>query len=134
MALILGSTPTNMKNLQIKKTLINRFIQQIEMCSMNPAHFSELSPLFSYTEMGSVNDSNIDSETYVNQLQLSKTVRLPDLLNCTNHEIQIEPVGKVTQQVLDPYEVTCLKGMYENIFSSQEYTVLDVSCLYHQFE
>ena len=130
---ILGNTPTNMKNLQIEKTLVNRFIQQVEMCSTNTDLLSELKDLFPYTEIGSVHDSTVNSESYIKQLELSKTLHLPDLLDYAEHKFHIEPVGKISQQVLDPYEVNYLKDMYENIFSSQQNLQFDVTCLYHQF-
>ena len=131
---ILGNTPTNMKNLQIEKTLVNRFVQQVEMCSTNTELLSELKDFFPHAEMGSVNDSAVNSESYIKQLQLSKTQDLTDLLTYTEHELLIEPVGKISQQVLDSYEVAYLKDMYESIFSSQQNLLLEVTCLYHQFE
>ena len=84
--------------------------------------------------MGSGNDSAVNSENYIKQLQLSKTQDLTDLFTYTEHELLIEPVGKISQQVLDSYEVAYLKDMYENIFSSQQNLLLEVTCLYHQFE
>ena len=50
--------------------------------------------------MGSVNDSAVNSESYIKQLQLSKTQDLTDLLTYTEHELLIEPVGKFLSRFL----------------------------------
>ena len=62
--------------------------------------------------MGSVNNSAVNSESYIKQLQLSKTQDLTDLLTYTEHELLIEPVGKTSQQVLD---ATCLYHQFERV-------------------
>ena len=70
--------------------------------------------------MGSVNDSAVNSESYIKQFQLSKTQELTDLLTYTERKPHIKPVRKISQQVFYSYEVAYLKDMYESIFSSQQ--------------
>ena len=78
-----------------------------------------------------IGDTVIDSEIYIKQLKLAKTQCFQELL--ADHRTLIQPIGKVTEQVLDPFEVTCLKQMYQNIFSA-EYQLSDVSCIINRFE
>lgn len=129
---VLGSTPTNKKMLQTEKTLINRFVQQFETWSTNSEFAQEVKCFFPTSEYGSVGDTNINSEIYIRQLQLSQTECLPDLL--TDHGDLIEPIGKITEDVLSPYEVACLQQMYQHIFSTADYQLSAVSCIIYRFD
>lgn len=64
---ILGRTPNNKHSLEIEKTLITRFIQQMESNKCLPEISKELEGFFASHLVGSVYDTPTDSEVYWKQ-------------------------------------------------------------------
>ena len=96
---------------------------------MSHPHYSEeLDSFFPLTEAGSVNETIVNSETYVDQWQLSKTTNLSDLIFNNNIVVQI---GQMSQHALQTDEVTSLTQMYQSVFVDLK--VVNVSCLCYRF-
>ena len=115
----LGRTPNNKHTLEIEKTLITRFIQQMESNKYLPEFSKELESFFEPNLVGSVYETHMDSKLYWKHFFLSKTSNLPDLI----------------QHTLNTEEVVCLQEMYQKFFESSGITLpaLGVSCLCYKF-
>lgn len=120
---VLGGMPNNNRTLQVEKTMMTRFIQQ--MVSI-PTH--ELQHLLMKETVGSVSDTLTNSEMYIKQLQYTRTTSLRMLFASND---LASPVGRMSQHALQPYEVQCLTKMYETTFS--DCNVVHVSCICYRF-
>ena len=125
---ILGATPSNNHPLEIEKTMMKRFIQQMESQRSFPQILDDLNSFFPINTVGSVADSVVDSDTYIKQIQLAETTNLQSLIFDTD---LIVPVGQMSQHALSTQEVTFLEQMYHTILP--EYKLLHVSRLCYRF-
>ena len=112
---VLGGMPNNNRSLQVEKTMITRFIQQMMSYQSIPRHMEELQHFFGASMVGSVSDTLISSEMYIEQLQYSRTTSLKDLIVSSG---VASPVGQMSQHALKSYEVQFLTKMYEAIFTN----------------
>ena len=71
---ILGMTPNNKQSLKIEKTLIKRFIQQMESYNAHPLFLQELENFFPINAAGAVNETKISSEIYLKRASFSTTI------------------------------------------------------------
>lgn len=122
---VLGGMPTNNRSLQIEKTMITRFVQQMISHHSFPP---ELQPLFETTTVGSVSDSQMSSDTYIKLFKYSTTTNFSELLR--NYDL-CSPIGQVFQHALESQEVHFLTKMYEAIFP--DCSILGLSCLCYRF-
>ena len=130
---VLGKTPNNNRSLDIEKTMITRFIQQLE-AKKTLTHFaSDLEDFFPMSEMGTVGDAHHGSTNYKDLSQLSETQILTDLFKDTiQTDGLITSFGHMFQHTLKADEVLCLKEMYLSVFSTVG-IVSNISCLCYKF-
>ena len=129
---ILGRTPNNNRSLQIEKTMITRFVEQTEYSQALPQlQLSELDQFFPTTEVGSLSETNISSEIYVQHLQLSKGTNISEL-NLSSVDSFAMPLGQMYEHALQPHEVECLTAMYNAVFTEND-IVFSVSPLCSRF-
>ena len=121
---ILGATPNNNRSLQVEKTMMNRFIQQVE----SHKSFPELDTFFPGTTVGSINDTLVSSEMYIMHLKLLNTTNLGELL--FNNDLVV-PVGQMSQHALQTHEMESLMNMYQTILP--DYNIFHVSRLCCRF-
>ena len=122
---ILGGTPNNNRSLQVEKTMINRFIQQMESHSSFPHLLQELDSFFPASSVGSVQDASINSDMYIKHLELQKNTDLPQLIF---HNDFVLPTGQMSQHAL---QTLCLTQMYQEILP--DFNILNVSRLCYRF-
>ena len=125
---ILGGIPNNNRSIQVEKTMIMRFVQQMTSYQSYPHYMDELQEFFGTTMVGSVNDTHVSSETYTALLQYSTTMDLGKLFS---YNSLVLPIGSYSLHALQPDEVQCLTQMYKTVFSNC--TVDPVSCLGYRF-
>lgn len=115
---ILGGVPTNNRCLNIEKTMLNRFVQQTESQKSHPHLLEELDPFFSQKKVGSVGDTLVDSDTYLQHLNYVTTYSLQELFGTIESESFVSVIGKVAQHALESPEVACLEEMYKRVLGS----------------
>jgi len=98
---ILGGTPNNNRSLQVEKTMMNRFIQQMESQESFPHLLEELDSFFPATAVGSLSDTLVSSEMYIKHLQLLKTTDLSELI--FNDDFVVLS-GQMSQHALQTHE------------------------------
>lgn len=125
---ILGGTPNNNRSLQVERTMMNRFIQQMESHESLPHLLEELDSFFPATAVGSVSDTLVSCEMYIKHLQLLKTTDLSELI--FNDDFVV-PIGQMSQHALQTHERSCLTEMYQTILPA--FNVLHVSRLCYRF-
>jgi len=77
---ILGMIPYNKQSLQIEKTIIKRFIQQMESFNVNSLFAKELEEFFPTNEAGAVNETNDSSDVCIKKATFSTTKKLTELI------------------------------------------------------
>jgi hypothetical protein len=110
---ILGSMPNNNKSLEIEKTMIKRFIHQMEHSShIVPNQFeSELSSLFPDSSIGSV----YETSTPTNSVIAALAQPLPISEIAYNNSI-ILPIGPLTEHAVTDELLEKMNKMYTVIF------------------
>ena len=122
---ILGAMPNNNKSLAIEKTMIKKFIQQMEYTSTDSAGFGNvLSSFFPETLAGTLKEST----TQVSSRELS--MPLP-LRNTVYNNAVVNPVGSFREHAISEEMVQCLTKMYQIIFSGCD--VIHCTSLCQQF-
>ena len=94
---ILGDTPSNNRSLQLEKTMMKQFIQQIESQKCFPHVLLELESFFPTRMVGSVGDTAVSSEMYIKRLKLSKTGNFDELFFQSD---LVVPLGQMSQHAL----------------------------------
>lgn len=127
---ILGGVPNNNHTLCVEKTMMNRFIQQMESHKSYPELNEELESFFPQNNVGSVGDTTVGPEMYLHHRFLSTTVNLQDLFSSQSDGL-VSAIGNISQHALESYEVLCLEEMYSTIFRNCK--ALNVSRICHRF-
>lgn len=125
---ILGGTPNNIRSLQVEKTMINRFIQQMESQSSFCHLLQELDSFFPASSVGSVHNALINSDMYIKHLRLLKTTDLPQLIFQNDFVL---PTGQMSQHALQTHKILCLTQMYQEVL--YDFDLLNVSHLCYRF-
>ena len=108
---ILGSMPNNNKSLAIEKTMIKRFIQQMEHSNCNTTSFSsEFSSFFPEILSGSLSEP-------ITQVSLVELMYLSMPIPISNIIYNNSPIGPVREHAMNDNLVKCLTAMYEVLFS-----------------
>lgn len=124
---ILGSMPNNNKPLEVEKTMIKRFIRQMEHSDHVINQFgSEFSSLFPDTSIGSINETTIPTNSVV--AELSKPQPISEV---TYDNSIIIPIGPMTEHALTDELIEKLNDMYSIIF--KDHTLTHVSRLCRRF-
>ena len=126
---ILGNTPNNKRYLQIEKTMITRFVEQMES-PQSLLHLSELNQFFPTTTVGSLSETHTCAESIIKLTQLSTGVNASDL-DFTSIDHLIYPLGQMHEHALQSLEVVYLTRMYTEILKDSR--VLCVSPLCRRF-
>ena len=122
---ILGSMPNNNKSLEVEKTMIKRFIHQMEHSEHVTHKFaSDLSSFFPDTSSGSVNETLIST----NSSDLTKRIPISEFRYDNSF---VHPLGPMTEHALSEDLVQNLTKMYSKLF--MHHTILHVSRLCRRF-
>lgn len=127
---ILGRVPNNNHTLSIGKTMMNRFVQQMESHKSHPQLNEELDSFFPRNSVRTVSDTIVGPEMYLKHKHLSTTIILQDLFSSESNAL-VSPVGNMAQHALESYEVLCLEEMYHAIFSTCK--AINVSRICYRF-
>lgn len=128
---ILGRMPNNNKSLVIEKTMIRRFIQQMEHHSSDSSGFgSEISSFLPDALTGSLNESMQVSPRELMKLSMPLPLTLTEFFYNDLRSIAT-PVGPVREHAMDDDMVQCLRNMYQMVFS--DCTVVHATSLCQRF-
>lgn len=126
---LLGKTPNNKRSLQIEKTMMTRFVEQMESPQSLP-QLSELNQFFPTMTVGSLSETHTSSELFIKHTHLSRGTNLPELnFGCVDDLIY--PIGQMYEHALQQYQVDFLTRMYQAVVTDG--TVLHVSPLCRRF-
>ena len=125
---ILGGIPNNNHTLQVEKTMMNRFVQQMESHKSFSNLVEEVDSFFPLNMVGSVSDTHVSSEMYIKHLQLLQTTKFSDLIF---HDDLVLPASQISQHALQTHEKKYLTEMYQTILP--DFNVLHVSRVCYRY-